>query len=679
MRAACAVAVALICLAPVHAGAQVPLAPASRSFKPADFARFSPRNALDMLRQVPGFVVAQPDQRRGFGQSSGNVLINGERISGKSNDIVAELSRIPARNVTRIEIVDAATVNVPGLSGEVANIIAKAGGMAGQFSWKPEYRTRFTAPGLYDASASVSGAAGPVDYTVGLRNESFRGGGGGSGLIYDADGILTDQRQELGLFSGDRPKLNGSFKIDGPGSSTGNLNVSLERFYLRGRELSERSGPRQVDRVRHFRETKREWGYEVGGDYELALGPGRLKLIGLHQLDHLPLRSSSIIDFADGSPSTGNRFLRVGDEKETIGRGEYRWKSGDADWQVSGERALNSLDSVSSFLTLGPDGTFSEVPLSGGTARVTEDRAEAMLTYGRPLSRALALQLALGGEYSKLAASGPSGSERSFYRPKGLAAIAWTPSPTLSINAKLERKVGQLNFFDFIASENLQQENSNAANPDLVPPQSWDAEMEASQALGAYGSTRLRLYGRLISDIVDQIPIGADREAPGNLDRATVYGIDWKNTLNFAPFGWAGAKLDLRVQLQSSSVRDPLTGEARRISNDLVRFMNWEFRHDIPGTNIAWGSLGFDSRRALRVRLGETVYQYDAPAFAGLYVEHKDLFGLTVRATYRNFLGAESYTTRNVYRARRDGPLAFSEIRQIAIGPTIAFSLTGSF
>ena len=63
----------------------------AQSFTPADFARFSPKTALDMLRQVPGFVIQQADERRGLGQASANILINGERLSGKSNDIVTEL------------------------------------------------------------------------------------------------------------------------------------------------------------------------------------------------------------------------------------------------------------------------------------------------------------------------------------------------------------------------------------------------------------------------------------------------------------------------------------------------------------------------------------------------------------------------------------------------------------
>src|SRR5688500_5347675 len=37
--------------------AQAPIA--SRTYTPQDFARFAPRTALDMLRQVPGFVIRE--------------------------------------------------------------------------------------------------------------------------------------------------------------------------------------------------------------------------------------------------------------------------------------------------------------------------------------------------------------------------------------------------------------------------------------------------------------------------------------------------------------------------------------------------------------------------------------------------------------------------------------------
>ena len=195
MRRKAALFAAIVAAPPAGAqqpdAAQAPAPEGPRTFLPADFARFAPRNALDMLRQVPGFSIQAPDLRRGLGQSGGNVLVNGQRISGKANDALAEVSRIPARNVVRIEILDGAALDVPGLTGQVANVIARAGGAAGQFGWQPEVRARFTSPGLYNGSVSMSGARGPVEFTIGLRNESFRGGGGGSGLVTDAAGAVT--------------------------------------------------------------------------------------------------------------------------------------------------------------------------------------------------------------------------------------------------------------------------------------------------------------------------------------------------------------------------------------------------------------------------------------------------------------------------------------------------------
>src|SRR3712207_6930707 len=102
-----------------------------------------------MLRSVPGCTIREATQERGLGTATGNVLINGQRISGKSNDVLTELGRIPAENVTRIEILDGATLDIPGLSGQVANIVAKSGGaMSGQYAWEPSFRQRNTDPVL---------------------------------------------------------------------------------------------------------------------------------------------------------------------------------------------------------------------------------------------------------------------------------------------------------------------------------------------------------------------------------------------------------------------------------------------------------------------------------------------------------------------------------------------------
>ena len=651
----------------------------SKSYTPADFTRFAPRTALDMLRQVPGFSIEGVSQERGLGQASGNVLINGQRISGKSNDAVTELGRISASSVTRIDIVDGATLNVAGLSGEVANVIVKAGGAKGQFEYRPEFRARNTDPVLTRGAVSISGETGPIGYTVGLRNDASAGGADGRTTVLGPDGAAIDFRDEYFAQFVDQPKLSGSLKYDGPGSQVGNLNGSLQFFLLDFIEVSNRSGPGQVDRQRRFVQTEDEHNYEIGGDYEWALGTGRLKLIGLHRFEHSPSVTTSVISFADDSPSTGNRFTQTGDESETVGRVEYRLRSGRSDWQLSGEAAFNSLDNVSGLFLLDEDGDFVEEPLPGGTAKVTEQRYEIAATYGRTLSPKLSIQASLGGEYSKLEQTGEFGKSRTFYRPKGFISAAWKPTSTLDVNAKLERRVGQLNFFDFLASVNLGGGSQNLSNPDLVPPQSWDAEVQLVKNLGRFGNTNLKVYGRLIDDIIDQVPIGETGEAPGNIERATLIGLDWRSTFQLEPLGLKGAKLDTRLELLRTRLDDPLTGNSRPISGELVRYAEAVLRYDIPESDWALGSSASHFKPAKIVRLRQLVYSNEGPVFLSAYAENKDVLGLTVRATVGNLLDASSILDRVNYVGRRNGPVSFVEERRRKIGPIFSLAVSGSF
>jgi hypothetical protein len=648
----------------------------------ADFARFAPRNALDMVRQVPGFVIRSADQERGLGQASENVLLNGQRVSSKSGGAVAELEKIPASNVERIEIVDAATLDIAGLTGQVANIIVKSekkGG--GQFSWSPEMRAHFTDPLFTRGDVSYSGSRGPIGYTLGLNIQGGRSGAGGPTTIFNPQGDVAELRDDVWTGNYDAPSLSGRFTLDGPGTSVGNLNLAYERSFFTYEEGSDRQRPGESDRLRSVRVRERGSEYEAGADYQFALGPGQLKLIGLRRYDHEPLTSTAIFDFADGSTSVGDRVTRDGRESEWIGRGEYGWKTGSTDWQISGEAAFNSLDSVTRIFGLQPDGEFEEIPFPGGTGRVKEDRFEMLGTYGRPLTDNLAFQLVAGGEYSTLSSESSGNSlTRSFLRPKGSLSFAWQSSENLDVSLKFRRRVGQLNFYDFLASVNLTDDRANAGNLNLVPPQSWEVDLEANRKLGSWGNTSLRLFGRLIDDIVDIVPIGETGQSPGNIESAHRYGVEWKGTWLFDNLGWRGAKLDSLVTLQRSQLTDPLTGDSRPISNTLKRQVELNLRHDIPNTPWAWGSSLYHDWYSKSYRLTEVGRAWEGPIWLSAFVEHKDIAGLTVRGTLGNILNARSRWERDVFDGFRDrSPLLFLERRNRLIGPIFSLSVRGNF
>ena len=286
----------------------------ARTYTPADFARYAPRNALDMLEQVPGFQIREADIERGLGEATGNVLINGQRVSGKSNDVLTQLGSIPAGNVVRIEIRDGATLDIPGLSGQVANVVSKAGGISGQWSWNPDVRRFFTDPQLTRGEVSISGAKGGLDWTLGFANQANHSGAGGETLIYNADGSFRDFRYDEWTGEADRPRLSGSLAWTGPTGQLANLNMAYQRVYFDYVEDGTRSGPGLPDRARSVRYEEGGYNHEIGGDYEFALGAGRLKLIGLNSFVHLPLSETVVTRTFDGvTQDGGSRFTRAGD------------------------------------------------------------------------------------------------------------------------------------------------------------------------------------------------------------------------------------------------------------------------------------------------------------------------------------------------------------------------------
>lgn len=654
---------------------------ARQVYAPADFARYAPKNAYDMLNQVPGFQIRDNEELRGLGQATGNVLFNGERPSNKGDDMYTQLSRIPAGNVERIEIVDGATLDIPGLSGQVANIVYRAAAFSGQFSWKPEFRAHYTNPLFTRADVSVRGRSGTVEYEAALSNDdSARSGAGGGTLILDGGRHIVDRRRDIWNTHYDTPKLSGRITWDPAGDTVANFGGHYQRKYDRYYEDGVRTGPGLPDRLRTVRENEDGWNYEVSGDYQFGLGPGKLKLIGLRRFSHEPYVQEIVTTPDDGTPASGDRFAQTGDVGETIARGEYQWKMFGGDWQLSGEAAFNTLDNVASIAVLGEDGKFVDQPFEGGTGGVSEDRYEGLLSFGRGLTGKLSFQLVAGAEHSRITQTGVDGQTRSFLRPKGSLTLAWAPSANFDASLKIRRRVLQLSFYDFLARAFLNDDNQNEVNNDLRPQQDWTFEIEANRKFGAWGSTKLILIHREVEDRVDMIPIGEDGEAVGNIAKAKVNAIDWTSTINLDPAGLKGVKVDTRVLLQYTSLRDPFTGEKRQYSGLNDTYVSLGLRHDIAGTDWAWGGDAEYSHYQPNYRRNQTDKSWEGPVWASVFVEHKNVMGLTVRASVRNIANARSKRDRTVYTGvRGESPIAFIEQRDRLIGPIFSFSVRGKF
>lgn len=653
---------------------------ATRTFLPEDFDRFAPKNALDMLNQVPGFSIRGGGGGRGLGQATENVLVNGQRLSSKSDNIFDQLRRINAGQVERIEIVDGATLDLPGLSGQVANVYTSSGAISGRYEYRTIHRPKYAEPSYFGGEVSASGTLSTFEWSLAYTHGTGRGAAGGPGYIADGFGNRTEDRDILLHFEGEFPKVSGTLKWNGPNGIVANLNANYGRDYTDFSNDEDRDVFTGIDLFRDFDNRFRGYAYEIGGDIDFDLGPGRLKLIGLKRFDSGDQRSDSLFIYEDDSPDTGSRYAAQSESGEHIGRAEYRWEMLGGDWEIDGEAAFNRLDRSAQLYDLDDTGEYVRIPFPSGSGGVTEDRYEMILTHSRTLIEGLTLQLGGGGEYSEIAQTGPGGLTRTFWRPKGSLSLAWKPKQDLDLSLKLSRVVGQLSFGDFLARVFLDVDNANAGNVELVPTQSWQLDFEVNQGLGDWGSSTLKIYSRWHQDYIDIIPLPGGVESRGNIASATLYGIELENTFNLDPMGWEGAKVDINVRLEESSLTDPLTGEDRSFSYHYDRHADASLRHDIPDTDWAWG-VGFQYNHALPYyRLREVGRDYEGPIYTWAFVENKDVFGTTVNFQVFNMTDGRAIYKRTVYDGLRDrSSIAFIERRNLSVQPIFRVQVKGTF
>ncbi len=143
---------------------------ARTAYDAAFFQQYAPSNALQMVQRLPGFSFDQGDQNvRGFSQAAGNVVIDGQRPSSKSDTLDTVLSRIPASRVVRIEVAPGDQFGAEYIGkSQVANVVLTASsGISGTLE-ATTYRT-FTGRFLPEGNASVTLKRGKSSFTLGAN------------------------------------------------------------------------------------------------------------------------------------------------------------------------------------------------------------------------------------------------------------------------------------------------------------------------------------------------------------------------------------------------------------------------------------------------------------------------------------------------------------------------------
>ena len=556
---------------------------------PADFAASRPNTALDMISRIPGFSFNSGDQVRGFAGAAGNVLVDGQRPTVKTDSLDSVLSRIQISQVERIDVIRG---GAPGIDMQgqtvVANVIVKksdtfqqvisAGGMvyAKTGDTIPTYgytATRRVGEHQFDFNISRGlslddsvgfGTRTRIDATTGAVTRFENADTEGDGYVYTVRGGYKG------------PLFDGTLSVNGL--------ASTDTFKNESHFISTTTDERFIDRSANDRT-------EVGINFKRSLGESfELEVLGLNKWAQGSGDSLGIV-----VPDTQS-FNVDAEAGETIGRGVLRYKlSPDLSFEGGGEGAFNYREQSVAFFDNG-----ISIPLPVAHVRVEELRGEGFVQGTWRISPEWSLEGGVRVEQSTIKQIGDNANERSFTYPKPRLVATWSPTKDDQLRVRVEREVGQLNFRDFSSNVNLNSGQTATANRDLRPDKTWVYEAAYEKRFWDGAAAVLTFRHDEITDVVDIFPErvpdtagppGATKivEGPGNIGPGKNDSIALNLTLPLGGIGIKGGEFKAETTWESSEVTDPLTGEKRRISGQRPNNINLSFRQDIPEWNITYG------------------------------------------------------------------------------------------
>lgn len=659
------------------------------------FARYNPATALDMVNQLPGFQLDDGSGDRGFSAAVGNILIDGRRPSAKEDVPSAILGRIPASQVAHIELIRGQIRGVD-LRGQtvVANILLLED-IPATIRWESGTRKNLDVDKLMlRGNVSLSDQWRAIDFNTGISVERSATGERGIEDRFDGSNVLTEKRFDNSLEDG--YKLGGNLNASSwLGETLLQLNANIHKMTEDEPVVSTRipQAPIGIPRQEIFFADREEFEFEIGMNAERGLNndlTGKAILLFIRD-DYIE------IDTQQSLNDSGNQTrFRQADaetaETEGIGRLEFDW-SGLANHaiQLNMEGAYNALDG--SLVQVVDSGSgLVEVAVPGANSKVEEIRGDFLIKDTWSLDK-IVLDYGLGLETSTISQSGDVELERDFFFVKPHVVFSYSPGQGNQTRLRLAREVAQLDFVDFISATVFEDDDLALGNPNLRPDTTWIAELGHERRFGDLGVVKLTLFHHWIKDVLDLLPLSETFEAPGNIGDGTRWGVEVENTIPLEWLGLAGARLDLKLRWQDSSVIDPVTGEHRMLSGNsgfggtpYIDFRDEnryaflaDYRQDFEAARVAWGiNIGMRAARFL-YKVNE-LDVYNEGISPNAFIETTRWFGVKMRFLAENLPNLSQKRDRTVFTGARS--LSTVDFREVSVaheGVRLTFLVSGSF
>jgi len=641
------------------------------------FAQYSPVSVTDMVNVIPGVELSgggpRGGNRRGLGSGQNEILINGQRMSGKSISARDQLSRIPADQVEYIEIIRGASEELDVRnSGQTLNVVLKAAQSLRSINSELSLDRSFDGTMNPGGTVSISGQAGRFNYLFSAeaapRYENRRT----SEVSYAPDYALQETRRQEQVqertdisfttalayqFINDLVQLNASFGDRQPPTET-------ERFITDYTEQTPTTRLERESRAFDFYE------WEISGDWEHSFENGgkyRFLFIANDQQGE-GIRERFQVD--ESTEATKDLHLyNLGRDRERIVRTSYTFTPAADHGLEIGVEGAQTIRNNGLRLGLNILGTSSElvgglVPVSINNAfsEIEEMRYETFAVHNWRLSDRMTLESTLVVEQSEITQTGDVNNQRDFQFVRPKVDYRFNITPSLQLRASLERQISQLSFSDFSATSDNSDDDKNTeqGNPDIVQEKSWVYDLAMEYRLpNNIGVLNSSVYYRDLEDVIDRIDVTTDPSNPqsarGNIGDAQRWGMRLGASSRLGYLGLPNALLTANLSLQDSSVIDPFLGIERRLRWNSRGFAGLGFRHDLPEWNMNYG---FNLANPLNGGSGRTTIDVDdieidenEPSLS-LFFEKRAFGGTTFRFESRNVLDSENCRERIRYLGR---------------------------
>jgi hypothetical protein len=544
------------------------------------FAAMGLNTAYDMVLRVPGFSFDDGSAVRGFSGAAGNVLIDGQRPTSKTDDLSSVLARIPSSQVERVALIrgGAPGIDMQGKS-VVANIIRRTDeGFSGVVSfggYKPEdvpFDPQLRLEGTWRKDGRV--------LSFSLLAFAYHDGAQGNGPhdIFGSAGQRLDSSQMHNSGPGwqyiatsgyETPLFGGKFKVnltleDQPGNK-----FNIDDFAVAGR-MVERDRQDQVD-------------LELGQHYERELSSTlNLEVLGLEHVD----RNGSTSIFTTATEFQDFNLASHGGEM--IGRGIAHWRPSSAlTVDAGGEFAYNWLSTVTRFVDNG-----ASIHVPAADVLVQEKRGEITAKATWQALPSLAVEGELRAEQSTISSAGDVVLSKPLTYIKPRLLVTWSPDGEDQMRVRVEREVGQLDFSNLVANAALNGTGIAAGNPNLVPQRDWVFEAAYDRHFWETGVVSLTVRHLILQDVVDRIPVFAasgEFDEPGNIGSADEDDLVASFNVPLDRLGLKHAVLRGSGTWRFSQVIDPATDQRRIISGQHPLDAELHFSQDFPAWKLSWG------------------------------------------------------------------------------------------